>query len=47
MHKIGNTRKQMAEMEARLLRAMSDMQRWTLTALFGGLAALAVLNKLW
>jgi len=36
-----------AEMEARLLRAMTEMQRWTLTALFGALAALAVLIKFW
>lgn len=47
MREIGNTRKEMAEMESRLLRAMADMQRWTLTSIFGGLAALAVLIKLW
>ncbi|MDO5625420.1 MAG: hypothetical protein Q4G71_12120 [Pseudomonadota bacterium] len=44
---VANVEKTMAEMEARLLRAMADMQRWTLTALFGGLAALALLVKLW
>lgn len=44
---VAAVEKAMAEMEARLLRAMTDMQRWTLTALFGGLAALAVLIKLW
>jgi hypothetical protein len=41
------TKGDLAEMQTRLLRAMADMQRWTLTALFGGLAALAVIVKLW
>lgn len=40
-------RKDIAELETRLLRALSEMQRWTLTALFGGLGALAVVIKIW
>lgn len=41
------TKQDGAELEARLLRALADMQRWTLTALFGGLGALAILIKIW
>lgn len=39
--------KGLAEMEARLLRAMNDTQRWTLGAIFAGMASLAVITKLW
>lgn len=37
--------KEVAEMEARLLRAMAEMQRWTLTAMFAAIGALAVFLK--
>jgi hypothetical protein len=37
----------MADMEARLLRALNDMQRWTLGAVFGGMAVLAIITKIW
>jgi multidrug resistance efflux pump len=42
VEKVG---KDMAEMEARLLRAMSEMQRWTLTTMFAAIGALAVFLK--
>ena len=44
---IATIQKDMAEMETRLLKALTEMQRWTLTALFGGLGALAILIKFW
>ena len=44
---IATIQKDMAEMETRLLKALTEMQRWTLTALFGGLGALAILIKHW
>lgn len=44
---IAVIQKDMAEMETRLLKALTEMQRWTLTALFGGLGALAILIKFW
>jgi hypothetical protein len=40
-------RKDMAEMEVRLQRTLGDMQRWTLTAIFAGMGAVAVITKLW
>jgi hypothetical protein len=42
VEKVG---KEVAEMEARLLRAMSEMQRWTLTTMFAAIGALAVFLK--
>lgn len=44
---VGEVKQEMAEMEARLLRALNEMQRWTLGAIFAALAALAVITKLW
>ena len=41
------TKQDGAELEARLLRALADMQRWTLATVFGALGALAILIKLW
>lgn len=41
------TKTDLAEMEARLLRVLNDMQRWALGCVFGGIAALAVITKLW
>lgn len=35
----------LAEMEARLMRSMNDMQRWTITATFAAVAAMAALSK--
>jgi hypothetical protein len=37
----------MAEMESRLLRAMTDMQRWTITALFAAVGLFAAVSKIW
>ena len=44
---VESIKKDLAEMENRLLRAMSDMQRWTMGALFAALGALTVISKLW
>jgi hypothetical protein len=44
---IGEIKHEISEMESRLLRALNDMQRWTLGAVFGSMAALAVITKLW
>ncbi len=44
---LDGVRKEFAEMEARLLRAMNEMQRWTLGAIFAAMAALAIITKLW
>lgn len=44
---VGEVKQELAGMEGRLLRAMNDMQRWTLGAMFAALAALAVITKLW
>lgn len=44
---VTEVKQELAEMEARLLRALNDMQRWTLGALFAALAALAIITKLW
>lgn len=40
------TRGDMAEMEARLLKAINDTQRWTLGAVFAGMAVVAAIAKL-
>lgn len=40
-------RKDMAEMEVRLQRTLGEMQRWTLTAIFAAMGAVAVITKLW
>lgn len=42
---IESVKKDMAEMEARLIRSMNDMQRWTITATFAAVAAMAALSK--
>lgn len=44
---VSEMRHESSEMEARLLRVLNDMQRWTLGAVFGSMAALAVITKLW
>jgi multidrug resistance efflux pump len=44
---IADIQKNLAEMETRLQRTMAEMQRWTLTAIFAGMGAVAVITKLW
>lgn len=39
-------RKDMAEMETRLTKAINDAQRWTTGAVFAGMAAVAAIIKL-
>ena len=39
-------RKDMSEMEARLLRALNEGQRWTMGAVFAGMATVAAIVKL-
>jgi len=43
---ISELRQQSAEMEARLLKAINDSQRWTMGAVFAGMAAVATIVKL-
>jgi multidrug resistance efflux pump len=43
---VKEVKQEMAEMEARLLKALNEMQRWTLTTIFAAVAALAVINKI-
>lgn len=38
--------KEMAEMEGRLLKAMNEMQRWTMMSIFAGMTAVAAIIKL-
>ena len=44
---IETVRKDMAEMESRLLRAMADMQRWTITAIIAAVGLFAAITKIW
>ncbi len=44
---VDQVRKEMAEMESRLMRAMADMQRWTITALFAAVGLFAAISKVW
>lgn len=44
---VMEVKQEMAEMEARLLRALNEMQRWTIATTFAAVAALAVISKLW
>lgn len=43
---ISELRQQSAEMEARLLKAINDLQRWTMGAVFAGMATVAAIVKL-
>ena len=43
--KIGEVKSEISEAEARLLRSMQDMQRWTITATFAAVAAMAAVSK--
>jgi hypothetical protein len=40
------TRSDIAEMESRLLKAINDSQRWTMGAVFAGMATVAAIMKL-
>lgn len=40
------TKKDLAELESRLLKAMNEMQRWTMGSIFAGMAAVAAIIKL-
>ena len=44
---IADVKTNIAEMEARLLRSMADMHRWTITAMFGAVGLFAVISKIW
>lgn len=43
---IAELRQHSVEMEARLLKAINDAQRWTMGAVFAGMAAVAAIVKL-
>jgi len=43
---ISEPRQQTAEMEAHLLKAINDSQRWTMGAVFAGMATVAAIEKL-
>jgi ribosomal protein L29 len=43
---VADVKTSIAEMESRLLRAMSDMQRWTITAMFAAIGLFAAISKL-
>lgn len=43
---VADVRTTVAEMETRLLRAMADMQRWTITAMFAAIGLFAAISKL-
>lgn len=42
-----NVRRDLAEVETRLTQTIADMQRWTIGAVFAGMAASAAIMKLW
>jgi uncharacterized coiled-coil DUF342 family protein len=44
---VADVKTSVAEMENRLLRAMADMQRWTISSLFAAVGLFAVISKLW
>lgn len=43
---VAEVRQEIAEMEGRLLKALSEMQRWTMASIFAGMAAVAAIIKL-
>lgn len=43
---VSDMRQQVAEMEARLLKSINDSQRWTMGAVFAGMATVAAIVKL-
>lgn len=42
---VAELRQQTAEMEARLLKGINDAQRWTVGAVFAGMAAVAAILR--
>ena len=44
---VEGVRKDMADMESRLLRAMNEMQRWALASIFAAVGLFAAIAKLW
>ena len=44
---VESVKKDMAEMENRLLRAMNDMQRWTIGAVIASGGLFAAVSKIW
>ena len=42
---IGEVKSEISGAEARLLRSMQEMQRWTITATFAAVAAMAAISK--
>ena len=44
---VEGVRKDMADMESRLLRAMNEMQRWALASIFAAVGLFAAITKLW
>jgi len=44
---LEGVRKDLAEMESRLLRAMNEMQRWALASIFAAVGLFAAITKIW
>ena len=44
---VESVKKDLAEMESRLLRSMNDMQRWTIGAVFASVGLFAAVSKIW
>ena len=44
---VEGVRKDMADMESRLLRAMNEMRRWALASIFAAVGLFAAIAKLW
>ena len=44
---VESVKKDLAEMESRLLRSMNDMQRWTIGAVFASAGLFAAVSKIW
>lgn len=40
-------RRDMSEMESRLLRTLADMQRWTIGSMFAAVGLFAAVTKIW
>lgn len=43
---VAEVGKEMAEMGGRLLKAINEMQRWTMASIFAGMTAVAAITKL-
>ena len=44
---VANLKTDLAEMESRIVKAMADMQRWTIGVSIGSVAVLVALLKIW